>query len=155
MSSFLAWLQTTSIATTMGESALLTGFVSGIHLLGLTVIVGGAFVSGLRLLGVILPARPVADVTAAVGRGMMLGLAVSVASGLLLFAPRALSAASNSVFQTKMLLLLTAVVFQVAVHGRVTRRRDAGPRVQKFTGACGLALWFGVAVAGCAYILFE
>ena len=107
--------------------------------------------SGLRRLGLVLRDRPVAEVTGPISRGMSIGLAVSVTTGLLLFAPRASAAAGNSIFQTKMLLLLTAAVFQFAV----ARRLDARSRMLKLTGSMQLALWFSVAIAGCAFILLE
>src|SRR5438128_8484908 len=85
----LAWVQTTRIATTIGQSTLLTGLLSGIHLLGLTLLVGSAVVSSLRMLDVILTDQSICDVVRAPGRGMILGLTISVVSGLLLFAPKA------------------------------------------------------------------
>ena len=151
----LAWLQSTRIATTIGHSNLLTGFISAIHLLGLTLIAGAALVSSLRLLGVVFPERPVPDITGAARRGIALGLAVSVGSGLLLFAPRAATVFDNGFFQLKMLLLTAAVVFHWTLYRNVTGRADAGPFLLRLTGTLGLTLWFGVALAGCAFILLE
>jgi hypothetical protein len=37
----------------------------------------------------------------------------------------------------------------------VTRRSDAGRAIVRFTGAAGIALWFGVVAAGAAFILLE
>ena len=149
------WVQATRIATTVGQSLLLTGFISSIHLLGLTLLVGGVLVSSLRLLGVIFPERPLLDVTGAADRGIMLGLAISVATGLLLFAARAVEIAENGFFQLKMLLLVAAAVFYFAVYRNISRRAHVQPRLLRFTGALGLALWFAVALAGCAFILLE
>ena len=151
LASFVTWIQATRIATTIGGSTSLTGLLSAIHLLGLTLLVGGALVSSLRMLGVILTDRPQSDVTPAPVRGMLVGLAISVSSGLLLFAPRAPAAVANSFFQVKMLLLCAAVAFHFAVYrGASWRAEDA-----RLTGGIGLILWFGVAVAGCAFILLE
>jgi hypothetical protein len=151
MEPLLAWVQTTRIAAAIGQSTLLTGFISAIHLLGLTLLVGGALVSGLRMMGLILADRPMSDVTPAPVRGMLAGLVISVGSGLLLFAPRALAAAENSFFQVKMLLLCAAVAFYFAVY-RVASRRAGDARL---AGGVGLILWVGVAAAGCAFILLE
>lgn len=151
---FLESLQASRLATTVGGSTLLLGLLSAIHLIGLTLLVGGALVSSLRLLGVLLADHPVIDVTATPGRGMLLGLSISVASGLLLFAPRAPAAVENGIFQTKMLLLLAAAVVHFAVQRRAVRRPHTPRWVLKLAGASGL-LWFGVAAAGCAYILLE
>jgi hypothetical protein len=152
---FFAWLQTTRIATTVAESLPLTAGLSSIHLIGFTLLMGGAVVSNLRLLGVLLPERPVLEVAGPAGRGIALGLVISVATGLPLFAARASVAIENGVFQLKMLLLVTAVVFHFAHHRRVVRRDPATPSLLRVTGALGLMLWFGVALAGCAFILLE
>src|SRR5438132_13360210 len=120
----LAWVQTTRIATTMGQLTPLTGLLSGIHLLGLTLLVGSAVVSSLRMLDVILTDQSISDVARTPGRGMILGLTISVASGLLLFAPKASADGGSSFFQVKMLLLLTAAVFYFAVYRGVSQRTD-------------------------------
>jgi len=155
LAAILAWIQTTRIATEIGQSTLLTGFLSAIHLLGLTWLGGGALVSGLRMLGIILADRPMSEVTRGPVRGMLVGLVISVASGLLLFSPRASTAVENSFFQVKMLLLCAAVAFHFAVYRGVSRRSDGNPSTVKLTGGLGLILWFGVAAAGCAFILLE
>ena len=151
MGPLLAWIQATRIATTIGGSSSLTGFLSAIHLLGLTLLVGGALVSSLRMMGIVLADRPMSDVTPAPVRGMAVGLTISVASGLLLFASRVAAAGDNSLFQVKMLLLSAAIAFHFAVYRGASRRTDDA----RLPGGVGLILWFGVAVAGCAFILLE
>ena len=78
-----------------------------------------------------------------------------VVSGLLLLTPRIAHASSNSIFRLKMLLLCAATAFHFAIYrdaARGVRRALLGPGV---VGALGLALWSGVVLAGCAFILFE
>lgn len=151
----VSWIQSTRIATTIGNSTLLTGLISGIHLLGLTLLVGGALVSGLRMLGVVLTDRPIGDVASGPARGMTVGMMISMTSGLLLFAPRASAAVENSFFQIKMSLLCAAVTFHFAVYRAVIQRTNARTSVIRTAGALCLTLWCGVALAGCAFILFE
>ena len=153
--SILAWVQATRIATTIGESTLLTGFISAVHLLGLTLLAGGALVSSLRMLGIILTDRPMSDVTPGPGRGMLVGLGISLVTGLLLFSPRATTAVESSFFQIKMALLAAAIAFHFGIYRGVSRSGDASPAAARFTGGMGLILWFGVAIAGCAFILLE
>jgi hypothetical protein len=155
VTAFFGWLQTTSVATTVRDSLLLTGALSAVHLLGFTLVTGGALVANLRLLGSLFPHRAVEEVTGPAARGIALGLAVSIGTGLLLFAPRALSASVNSTFRLKMLLLLAAAAFHFTMHRRVARRPGAAPALLRATGGIGLALWVGVALAGCAFILLE
>jgi hypothetical protein len=149
------WVEATRVATTIGESPTLTGFLSAVHLVGLTLLVGAALVSGLRLLGLLLPDRPVPDVAGAAGRGIPLGLAISLVSGLLLFSPRASQLVGNGFFQLKMALLVVAAVFHAARYRHATRRVGAGRLALAATGALGVALWLGVVLAGCALILLE
>ena len=150
-----AWLQATRIATTIGGSSLLIGFISSVHLLGLTLIVGSALVSNLRLLGVLLVERPVPEVTATARYTIVTGLLISVTTGLLLFAPKALMDAENKTFQLKMAILAAAVLCHITLFRRVSRSRSVPVPLLRFTGGLGLILWCGVACAGCVFILFE
>ena len=152
---FFAWLQTTRIAATVAESTMLTAALSSIHLIGFTLLMGSVLVANLRLLGVLFPQRPLLKVTGPAGRGIALGLVVSVGTGLLLFTARASAAIENPTFQVKMLLLVTAAVFHFALQRKVIRRAPSALRLLRVTGALGLALWVGVALAGCAFILLE
>ena len=155
MTSFFARIEASGIATTINQSVPLSGILSGLHLVGLTLLVGSVLVSTLRLLGVVLPHEPVAEVTRAARRGSVLGLAISVASGLLLLSPRISRAAVNYIFQLKMLLLCAAAAFHFTIYRDAARgagRTGLPPRV---AGALGLLLWFGVVLAGAAFILIE
>ncbi len=140
---------------TIGGSSSLTGLLSGIHLLGLTIVAGGAFVSGLRLLGVLLPDQPVSEVAAPAARAMVIGMTTSVATGLLMFSSRASAVAASEIFQLKMALLLAAVAFHFTVYLKTTRQDDAPVFRLRLSGLLGLALWFGVALAGSGFILLE
>ena len=68
---------------------------------------------------------------------------------------RAAAAAANGTFQLKMLLLVSAAVFHFAVSARLARRPRVDTRVLRIAAALGLALWIGLALAACAFILFE
>ena len=155
MEALLAWLQATSIAIAVANSTVLTGTLSAAHLLGFTLATGGALVSNLRLLGILIPERPVLDVSRPATRGIAVGLLISIATGVLLFAPRATVASANRIFQLKMLLLVSAVAFHFTVHRGVSRRPAVSHAVLRTVGAVGFLLWAGLALAGCAFILLE
>ena len=145
MDTALTWYQNTALASTVGGSPTITAVLSALHALGFTFIMGGALFANLGRLGVLFPARPVRELTVPGSRLIALGLAISLPTGLMLFAPRALTAAHNSTFQLKMLLILAASAVQFGL-----LRRDA-----RAVGAVGLVLWLGLAAAACAFILFE
>ena len=166
MTSFFAWLEGTPLALTVRDSLMLTGSLSAVHLIGFTLTTGGALVANLNLLGVLFPDRPPIEVTRPASRGMAVGLAISALTGVLLFGPRATVASVNWIFQLKMALLATAVLFHVFVHRRVARSpghnhitgqstRYWSTSVRRATAVVGLLLWAGLALAGCAFILLE
>ena len=154
IASLLARIEASGVATTIGRSVPATGILSGLHLIGMTLLVGAVLVSTLRLIGVVLPHEPVAEVTRAARRGIVLGLALSVTTGLLLLSPRIVAASTNYIFQLKMLLLCAAAAFHFTIYQGAaqgtSRRVPPGA-----AGALGLTLWFGVVLAGCAFILLE
>ena len=166
MASFFDWLEATRMATTVRDTLLLNAGLSAVHLIGFTLVTGGALVANLNLLGVLFPGRPPIEVTRPASRGIALGLAISVATGLFLFAPRATVASVNWIFQLKMTLLAPAVLFHVCVHRRVARspghnhmtghsERSWSRGAQRVTAVVGLLLWTGLALSGCAFILLE
>ncbi len=153
MADVLSWLQATRVAQTVAESKMLTAALSATHLVGLTLIVGSAFVSALALTGIAFPLRSPSEATASMRRAVWLGLTISLVTGFLLFSGRAEAASENSFFQVKMLLLVAAASCQLAMH-RIAQRGSTSRALQT-TGVLGAALWVGVALAGCAFILLE
>jgi len=134
---------------------MLTGVLSSIHLLGLTLLVGGMLVSSLRMMGLVLTSRPAAEVTSAPRRAVVAGLSVSVATGLLLLAPRVTNAVQNGFFQLKMMLLVVSTIFSATVYRQLANGREGSPVQLRVEGVLGLLLWFGVVLAGAAFILLE
>ena len=166
MTAFFAWLESTRVALAVRDTLVLNAGLSAVHLLGFTLVTGGALVANLNLLGVLFRGRPPIEVTRPASRGIALGLAISILTGVFLFAPRATAASVNWIFQLKMTLLVTAVLFHLLVHRRVARTaghhhitgqstRSWSTPVQRATGVVGLLLWTGLALSGCAFILLE
>ena len=153
MAAFFAWLESTRVALTVRDTLLLNAGLSAVHLIGFTLVTGGALVANLNLLGILFPGRPPVEVTRPASRGIALGLATSVLTGAFLFAPRATAASANWIFQLKMALLVSAALFHLLVHRRVAV--SASRPVQRATALVGLLLFTGLALAGCAFILLE
>ena len=151
---FFSQVEASAVATAIRDSVLLTGTLSGLHLIGLTLLVGSVLVSSTRLVGLQFNDQPIAEVTRAARRGSVLGLALSVSTGLLLVAPRIATASTDRIFIIKMLILCTAAVFHFAVYQPAARglRSAVSPAI---AGGVTFLLWFGVVLAGCAFILLE
>lgn len=153
--SVFEWVEGTRVASAIRESLTLTATLSATHLIGFTLITGGALLANLRCLGVLLVKQPLNDVMRPASRGIAIGLAISVFTGGLSFSTRATAAAENSIFQAKMTLLVVAVLLHFAVQRRLARAAGPETGVVRATGALGLGLWLGLALAGCAFILLE
>jgi hypothetical protein len=151
MGALFAWIENTSIATTVAGSAALTATLSAVHLLGFTLVTSGALVANLRSLGLLFRQRQDVELVVPANRVVLLGLAISVSTGALLFSPRATAAGTNGIFELKMLLLLGAALFHFAAYRHHTAR--AYPR--RAVGAIGLTLWLTLAATACAFILLE
>jgi hypothetical protein len=155
MHSLLDWIETTRVARDVADSATLTAWLSAVHVLGFTLVIGSAVVANLRVLGALLPQTAVRDVVVPANRAILVGLAISVATGGLLFSARAVEAAANGTFQLKMLLLILAAAFQFTILRAVAARKPSAARGPFAAGAAGLLLWLGLAVTACAFILLE
>jgi uncharacterized protein DUF6644 len=147
-------IEASTVATTIRESVILTGLLSGAHLIGLTLLLGSVLVSSASVTGILFNDQPVSEVTRAARRASIAGLTLSVATGLLLLAPRIVTASNSGVFRIKMLLLAGSALFHFAIYLPAARgRRSSVPRA--VAGGAAFLLWFGVVLAGCAYILLE
>jgi hypothetical protein len=151
MATLFSWLEATGIATTIASSTTLTGSLSAVHVVGFTLVMGGALAANLQSLGALFPQRQTIGFEGSANRVILAGLAISLLTGILLFSARATDVAGNGTFRLKMLLLITAVLF----HFTARRRAVAGTTHARAASALSVALWAGLALAACAFILLE
>jgi uncharacterized membrane protein len=155
LESFALWMESTRVAGVVGTSMWTIASLSAVHVLGYVLVMGGGVITNLKLMQVVLPTVSVQDVIRPATRGLLLGLSISLFTGLLLVSWKATSAVVNPIFLTKMALLILAAVLHFAWARRVSARAAAGGHTGKLAGGLGLTLWLALAIAACAYILFE
>jgi hypothetical protein len=154
MMALFAWLESTTIAQTVGQSLLWTAWLSAFHAIGFTLVMSGGMVSNLRAAGAVLSGQPLESITRPASAVLLAGLVVSLTTGFLLFAPRASSAATSGIFELKMALILTATCHQLAFAYSIGRGRlEIG--AARLAGTLGILLWLALAVSACWFILFE
>jgi hypothetical protein len=150
---WMQWLENTSLSATIRQSLWLYPGLEIIHIIGITLLVGAAFMFDLRLLGfsAYLPVVGLADHLLPWSRR---GLALVIPSGLLLFITNALALSTDPTFWVKMALLLLAGM-NVAIFHRVTFRssatwneRVATPQSAKIAAGASIILWIAVIVFG-------
>jgi hypothetical protein len=154
LAEFFAQIEKSPLALTIRDSTILTGTLSGIHLIGLTLLVGSVLVSSAGLAGLIASDQSVAELTRATRRASIVGLIISISSGLLLVSFRLLMSTANRSFRIKMLMLVVATLFHFLVYVPAARGQRSAVST-KLAGVTAFLLWFAVVLAGCSFILFE
>jgi len=152
---FWAWLEATTVGQGVQGSLQVTAVLSAVHVAGMTLVAGSALVSFLRLIGALFPDAPAREVTRAARGGLLVGLALSISTGVLLFSARATAAVENDFFRLKMLLLAGAILFHAAWYRRLLLADGPPSARTRLGGAVSLTLWMGVVGFACAYILLE
>ena len=148
------WLESTSIATLVRDSAWGFQIVVAIHILGLTLSVGMVMWFDLRLLGVALRSSPVSLVYRQIIPWAGTGFALMFISGGMLLAGYATSAYGNAYFRAKVITLCLAGLNALVYH-RLTERHsdrwdDAArpPVAARMAGLISIVAWATVILAG-------
>jgi hypothetical protein len=150
MGSLVGEIEQSGVATWIRESGVLYGYplILFLHTLGLSTLVGLSAAINLRLLG-FASGIPLASLRNLFPL-MWAGLALTAATGFLLFAADATRHAANPAFFVKLVFVLLAVTALALTWTRVFRlpavaSAEAGG---KGLAACSLACWFGALSAG-------
>ena len=148
----VAWLKATSVSKAMSLSPLLWPLCETLHFIGLALLIGGAGLIDLRLMG-FLKSVPVAAVMQ-VRKWAALGILINVTTGVLFFVGAPDQYINNPAWYGKLLFLLVAMI-NVAVFETTQGRRmltlAAGadtPRSFKVAGAVSMGSWFLVLYFG-------
>lgn len=113
-----------------------------------------AAILDLRLLGLVMPRRPVSQVAAQFLPWVWTGFTVMLLSGAMLFASEAVKCYNSPFFRTKLVLLIVAGLNALAFHKTVFRGIEswdenvATPWRAKLAGASSLLVWIGVVAMG-------
>src|SRR5688572_10320773 len=110
---WLHWLQTTALATRLRGSTWAYPLVETMHIIGFTVLVGGAAMFDLRLLGFGRRLK-VSDLARHLLRWSRLSVLLIVPTGLLLFMTQATEMAASPVFRLKLTLIALAALNALA-----------------------------------------
>lgn len=150
---WLVWIETTGFASAMREWLWLYPIIEVLHILGFTMLVGGAALFDLRLLGI---SRFIS--VAALATHLLpwarRSLLVIVPTGAMMFAAHATEMAANPAFQLKLLLLFVAGLNAAIFHAGIFRTvavwdlQAAIPAAAKVSAVLSLCLWTGVITCG-------
>ncbi|HLE56101.1 MAG TPA: hypothetical protein VJB15_03395 [Rhodothermia bacterium] len=144
MGSLIGQIDQSSVAIWIRESGVLYGYplILFLHTLGLSTLVGLSSAINLRLLG-FASGIPLASLKR-IFPLMWAGLALTAATGILLFMSDATRHSANPAFFVKLVFVLMAVIALALTWTRVFHGQQSG----RMLAACSLACWFGALSAG-------
>ena len=134
-------------ANPLNGSALVFPVLECIHIAGWATLVGTIALVDFRLLGFGLRKQTAAETAKDLGSWTLIGLALILLSGPLLFSSDPDMYYLNSSFQFKMVCFVLAVIFNYTIHRKVVR---AGPSrgVGAAVACVSILLWMGVIFGG-------
>jgi hypothetical protein len=156
---FASWAAATALGAGISGSNWLFAAIESFHLAGLAVLGGAVVLVDLSLLGVALADEPLPALSRDAEPWLLAGLAVTIASGALLFLSEATKFYSagfwdsaEAPFVAKMVFLFAAIGFTFTVRRRWLRAADrpAGrPSARdRIVATTSLLLWLAVGVGG-------
>jgi hypothetical protein len=152
--SFAQWAQSTAFFTAIRGSWYVYPIVMSTHVAAIALFGGMILAGDLRLLGLALRKRPVADVFEQLRWLKRVGFFIVATCGILMLGSKAEEYYYNVFFRTKMcilaLIFLHAWVFRASVYRRIAEFDKAGriPGRAKLAAVLSLILWTGMVIAG-------
>jgi hypothetical protein len=151
---FCRWIQFSPPLVAMRSSPWLFPMIASIHLMGLALIGGAVLVGDLRLLGFGLSRQPVTVVVRDAERWLIVGLLVTIPTGILQFMCFATKYYFLKFFWIKMASLFLVLVFtfsfrrRVAAMAAIVDDMEAYPGKRRLAALVSLSLWTTVAIGG-------
>ena len=151
LASWALWLDAMPWSTALHESLYLHAWVESTHVLALTLFLGMLLIIDLRMLGLAFADVPAPLIAERLDKPMLVGLAVMVATGLMLYFATPVRSTQSIWFRIKVALLIAAGVNALLFRARMKALQTEAPRVPKrlrVSAGLSLVLWSGVVVSG-------
>jgi len=152
--SFCQWLEHSSPALAIRESAWGYALLIATHVMGLGLFLGTVMIVDLRLLGRGIRTSPVSDLIGRLLPWTRAGFATMAASGIVLLFTEAAKCYQSPAFRLKLGFIALAGINVWVFHRRSYRMHAAGPAdaatpmTWKFAGGLSILLWLGALAAG-------
>lgn len=146
-----AQLEHSALGAAMRESLFLYPLMNLFHIFGLILLVGAIGLLDLRILGLArgLPLKLCSYYLTPIA---LVGLAMMLGSGFLMFSADAGPLSASTIFRVKLLIIAAALVnaalFRLAWSRRLGQWDSSSPPVGRAQAGLSLLLWFSAATAG-------
>lgn len=152
--SFAQWIQATAFFTWLRGSANTYPIIMSLHMVGIAFFGGMILMTDMRLLGLAMRKRPIADVIDQFRVPKRWGLALTATCGILMAGSKAEEYYYNAFFRTKLILFAAVILFElvfyrsVYANPAVLDRLPRTPGSAKTAAALSLVLWTAIACCG-------
>lgn len=152
ISQSLSWLENSSLATSIRQSLWLYPALEIVHIVGIVILVGAAFMFDLRLLG-FSRNLPIALLASHLLPWSRHGLWLIVPSGILLFITNAQTLGADPTFRLKMILLILAAINVLLFHRFIFRSHSdleapKNPYLVKISAIISIIVWLAIIACG-------
>lgn len=152
MSNCLNWLENTSWAIGIRQSLWLYPALEIVHITGITILVGAAFMFDVRLLG-FSKNLPVSGLSRHLLPWSRRGLLLIIPSGILLFITNAKTLGTDPTFWLKMILLVVAALNVLVFHRFIFKPHTDGTQRQfpfsaKISALVSITVWIAIIACG-------
>lgn len=148
------WVDGFPASTALHESLYMYNWVESTHVLSLTLFLGMLFLIDLRMLGLAFPNVSAAVIAERLDKPMLIGFAIMLATGLLLYFAIPVRTTQSIWFRVKVVLLIAAAInaflFRARMKALAAPEAAQAKLSKRFRVGAGLslALWAGVVVCG-------
>jgi hypothetical protein len=145
---FFDQLEQSFIGEAIRNSIWMFPVIEAFHLIGLAILGGSILVGDLRLLGLLLPTKPINYVISQTTLILKLGLIILVSTGIPLFLSEAIKCYYSRAFWIKMSALLIGLVFLFFIRNPIGLSAVKGNTKLKLIGFMSISIWAIVAGSG-------
>lgn len=152
--SLARWFDGQAWSTALHESLYMYAWIETTHVLTLMIFLGMLFVIDLRMLGLIFPEVPASKIAARLDTPMMLGFAIMIVTGVLLYYAIPVRTTQSIWFRIKVVLLVAAGINAFLFRARMQAADGSwdndrrAPKRMRVGAGLSLAVWSGVVVTG-------
>ncbi|MEC8059844.1 MAG: DUF6644 family protein [Pseudomonadota bacterium] len=148
------WLDSQSWSTAIHESIYLYAWIETTHVITLMVFLGMLFIIDLRMLGAIFPKVPASIIAQRLDKPMMIGFAMMLITGFLLYYAIPVRTTQSLWFRIKVVLLIVAGINAFLFRAKMQASSSSWdldpipPKRIRVGAMLSLVLWAGVVITG-------
>ena len=142
------WFGKTPWGTAIADSKYAFAIIEVFHLFGIILLLGGASLMALRLMGWTMKEQKISDVARQLSWYTFMGLVLMFVSGLLMMSSIPTKYYHSTPFWWKMGFFWSGVVFHFTLYRKVTRSDNTGYGLAVLTAFLAVVLWYTTGAFG-------